>query len=159
MISNIFGESFVRLFFYYFYLEKCTIVTFLAKKKKYGIPLYHFDQFELKSSCTVDIRSIRRSVENTITMDTRENFDEKARTNIPDGDLHSGEKRYSIVRNRWDYSQPRKERQISLSCFHHRYFPRFFFFLSTYISPILPSINVHFPGTIIKSREKVPMFP
>lgn len=34
-----------------------------------------------------------------------------------------------------------------------------FFFLSTYISPILPSINVHFPGTIIKSREKVPMFP
>lgn len=129
------------------------------EKKKYGIPLYHFDQFELKSSCTVDIRSIRRSVENTITMDTRENFDEKARTNIPDGDLHSGEKRYSIVRNRWDYSQPRKERQISLSCFHHRYFPRFFFFLSTYISPILPSINVHFPGTIIKSREKVPMFP
>ena len=104
------------------------------EKKKYGIPLYHFDQFELKSSCTVDIRSIRRSVENTITMDTRENFDEKARTNIPDGDLHSGEKRYSIVRNRWDYSQPRKERQISLSCFHHRYFPRFFFSLDLYLA-------------------------
>lgn len=122
-------------------------------EKKYGI-LQHFDQFELKSSCTVDIRPIRGSVENTITMDTRENFDEKARTNIPDGDLHSGEKRYSIVRNRWDYSPARRERQISLSCFHHRYFPPFF---PTYISPILPSINVHFSGTrIIKSREKVP---
>lgn len=59
-------------FFILFLLVKCINTSLAKKRKKYGIPYCTLRSIQVKVFVyTVDIRSIRRSVENTITMDTR----------------------------------------------------------------------------------------
>lgn len=60
-----------------FYQQR--IAEWQIPSKDKGIPS---GRFKLKSSYTLGVQSIRRSVENAITMDTRWNFDEKASSNI-----------------------------------------------------------------------------
>lgn len=102
--------------------------------------------------CTMDIRSIRRSVENTITMDTRGRILMRKPVRISLTEI------YTLVKNvtalyEIDGITARPEKKDRFR-YRASIIGVFLVFLDLYRGDFA-SINVHFSGTIIKSREKV----